>query len=241
LALAYFNTAETQPALVEVPLERIERALKWLGSHPKARKVDGRISLVGVSKGGELALLTSATFPELVGPVVAYTPSSVVWQGIDLRAMMPPMQSSWSHRARALPYVPYPPIRPPVSERGMSTLPIYDVGLDNAAAVNEAAIAVERAAGPLLLVSGGDDRVWPADRMCRMVVERMRRAGRERHVKHLNFPEAGHLLFPFGSVQEIDTPFRLELGGSDQALEAAHRAAWPEVVRTLKGERAAHA
>lgn len=236
LALAYFNTAETQPALVEVPLERIERAANWLRFHPKVGRRDGRISVVGVSKGGELALLTSATYPELIGPVVAYTPSSVVWQGIDLRAMVPPAQSSWSYRGRALPYVPFPPIRPPMSERGMSTLPIYDGGLDSVAAVKEAAITVERAAGPLLLVSGGDDRVWPADRMCRMVVDRMRRAGRDRHVKHLNFPDAGHLLFPFGSVQAIDTPFRLELGGSDGSMEAAHGAAWPEVVRTLKGE-----
>jgi pimeloyl-ACP methyl ester carboxylesterase len=237
LALAYFNTAETQPALAEVPLERIEQALKWLASQPQARTLDGRVSLIGVSKGGELALLASATYPQLVGPVVAYTPSSVVWQGIDLRAMMPPAQSSWSYSARPLPYVPYPPIRPPVSERGMSTLPVYDGGLDNVAAVREAAIAVERATGPVLLISGGDDRVWPADRMCRMVVERMRRAGRERNVKHLSYAEAGHVLFPFGSVQEIDTPFRLELGGSDGSTESVHRTAWPEVVRTLKGER----
>jgi dienelactone hydrolase len=233
LTLAYFNTAETQPALVEVPLERIERALNWLRSRPNIRTSDGRVSLVGVSKGGELALLTSATFPELVGPVVAYTPSSVVWQGIDLRSARPPMQSSWSRHGTALPYVPYPPVAPLVSERGMSTLPIYAGGLDNVAAVDEAAIRVERATGPVLLVSGGDDRVWPADRMCRMVVDRMRRAGRERDVKHLNFPDAGHVLFPFGSVQEIDTPFHLELGGRDGAIEAVHRTAWPEVVRTL--------
>jgi dienelactone hydrolase len=237
LALAYFNTEETQPALVEVPLERIERALNWLGSRPQVRTQGGRVSLLGVSKGGELALLASATFPKLAGPVVAYTPSSVVWQGIDLRAMLPPAQSSWSYRSRALPYVAYPPIRPPTSERGMRTLPIYDGGLDNAAAVAEAAIPIERATGPVLLVSGGDDRVWPADRMCRMVVERMRNAGRERDVEHLNFPDAGHVLFPFGSVHAIDTPFRLELGGSDGATEAAHRTAWPDVVRTLKGER----
>jgi pimeloyl-ACP methyl ester carboxylesterase len=85
-----------------------------------------------------------------------------------------------------------------VSERGFSVLPIYDRGLDNAAAVQEAAICVERATGPLLLVSGGDDRVWPAERMCRMVVERMRLHGRADDVDHLNYPDAGHFLFRTG-------------------------------------------
>ena len=83
LALAYFNTPETQPVLVEVPLERVERGLRWMLAHPKVSAHEGRLAVIGGSKGGELALLIAATFPHLVGPVVAYTPSAVVWAGID--------------------------------------------------------------------------------------------------------------------------------------------------------------
>jgi hypothetical protein len=69
-------------------------------------------------------------------------------------------RSSWSYTGKAVPYVPYPEdVNASVSARGFSVLSIYDRGLDNAAAVQEAAIPVERAIGPLLLVSGSDDRV----------------------------------------------------------------------------------
>src|SRR5688572_17542289 len=56
LALAYFNTEATQPALVEVPLERIEQGLDWLRSRAEVETRQGRVPLIGVSKGAELAL-----------------------------------------------------------------------------------------------------------------------------------------------------------------------------------------
>jgi uncharacterized protein len=237
LALPYFNTPDTQPALTEVPLERIEKALRWLRDNPRVDLSNGRVSLIGVSKGGELALLAAATFPDLVGPVVAYTPSSVVWEGIDFRAFRPPGKSSWSFNGRPLPFVPIPPIPPASSERGLSFLPTYDGGLDNAAAAGEAQIPVERATGPILLISGGDDRMWPAERMCGMVVDRLRRSGREHLVRHLNFPEAGHVLFPTEASDRTDVAasIPMDLGGRADAANAAHASAWPEVLRHLKG------
>lgn len=100
LALAYFNTPDTQPALVEVPLERIERGLRWMRAHPKVTARGDRIAVLGGSKGGELSLLAAATFPDLVGPVVAYTPSSVVWAGIDFSQPRGSTRSSWSLAGR---------------------------------------------------------------------------------------------------------------------------------------------
>ena len=235
LALAYFATPDTQPALVEVPLERVERGLRWMLAQPAVAARDGRLAVVGSSKGGELALLVAATFPDLVGPVVAYTPSAVVWAGIDFSLSSGAMQSSWSVGGRALPFVPYPAgIGPSMGDRGMSVRPIYDKGLDNSGAVDDAAIPIERATGPALLISGGDDAVWPATRMCTMLTERMRNAGRGASVRHLNFPQAGHALFP-GPAAEAAVPMRLDFGGSDGSADAAHLTAWPEVIQHLRG------
>jgi dienelactone hydrolase len=230
LAQAYFSTEHTQPALTEVPLERLERGLRWLREQPNVATSDGRVGVLGVSKGGELALLLAATFPDLVGPVVAYTPSSVVWQGVDMREQQPPLLSSWSSGGRPLPYVTLPAVAPAHSERGISFLPCFDAGLDGVAADAAAVIPVERAVGPLLLVSGDDDRMWPAARMCRMLVERMQANGRARDVVHLNFPDAGHVLFPF----EPDPAVPFDLGGSLAAAQQAHAMAWPETVKTLR-------
>jgi dienelactone hydrolase len=236
LALAYFGTAGTQPALVEVPLERIERGLRWLAVHPKVATPDGCVALVGASKGGELALLVAATFPDLVGPAVAYTPSNVAWAGIDFTQTSGTKRSSWSHQGVPIPWVPYPEgIVPSFSTRGLVGRPIYERGLENTAAVDQATIPVERATGPLLVISGGDDNMWPAKRMCDMVVDRMRRHGRADKVAHLSFPAAGHSLFPYKPPAGATAPpMPFDLGGSREADRAAHAAAWTQVVAHLR-------
>jgi dienelactone hydrolase len=236
LALGYFGMDGTQRSLVEVPLERIERGLRWLAAHPRVKTHDGRVAIVSASRGGELALLVAATFPDLVGPVVAYTPSSVVWPGIDADMRPGPGRSSWSLGEHPVPFVTYAgDVMPAMSERGMSVRPVCDRALDNAA-VEQAAIAVERAAGPLLLISGGDDQVWPAERMCRMIADRMAAHGRRADVTHLNYPEAGHGLFPYTGPSGASprAQMRLDLGGSAAASQAAHADAWPRVVAHLR-------
>jgi hypothetical protein len=85
-------------------------------------------------------------------------------------------------------------------------------------------------------ISGGDDRMWPAERMCRMVVDRLRRTGRDRVARHLNFPEAGHALFPFEASgrTEVAASMPFDFGGRAEAASAAHASAWPEVLRHLQ-------
>ena len=239
LSLAYWATPGTQPWFTGIPLERIERGLRWLIGRPEIRTHDGRVAIAGISRGGELALLVASTFPELVGPVVAWTPGSVVWQGVDLTLPPGETRSSWSYRGKPLPYVAVPPgAAPGQSSAGISWLPMMEPGLDDAAAVEKAAIPVERCTGPVLLVSGGDDHVWPTARMCTMLTERMSSQGRRDAITHLNFPRAGHMLFPYS--RPADTMVRemlTDYGGSPEADAAAHANAWPEVLRCLRGGR----
>ena len=238
LALGYFGMEGLPAGLVDVPLERIERGLRWLAAHPRVAPRDGRVAILGASRGGELALLVAATFPDLAGPVAAYTPSHVVWPGIDYTAQPGVVHASWTHRGQPLACMTYPAgVTPAISERGVSMVAISDRALDDAAAIERAAIPIERAAGPLLLVSGGDDHVWPAERMCRTAVERMRARGRGDAILHLRYPAAGHALFPYsgpsGTVPQ--RVMRLDLGGSFEAATAAHADAWPRVVAHLRG------
>jgi dienelactone hydrolase len=239
LSLAYWATPATQQWFTEIPLERVEQGLRWLIDRPEVKTQDGRVALVGVSRGGELALLIASTFPELVGPVVAYTPSSVAWQGVDLTLPVGQTRSSWAHRGKPLPYVSCPPDAAPAqSSAGISWLPMMEPGLHDAEAVSRAAIEIERCTGPVLLVSGGDDRVWPTARMCAMLTERMSSRGRRDAITHRNYPRAGHMLFPYSRPADTQVPDMLtNYGGSREADAAAHVDAWPEVLRCLRGER----
>jgi pimeloyl-ACP methyl ester carboxylesterase len=236
LALAYWGTTGTQGTMVEIPLERIERGLRWLLGRADVIAANGRVAVIGASKGGELALLLAATFPNLVGPVVAYTPSSVVWVGLDFSQPPRAPRSSWSYRAQPFPFLPFlANVAPAQSERGLSMLPVFEAALDDQDAVERAAIATERAHGPLLLVSGGDDRVWATGRMCRMIVDRMSRHGRANDVKHLHYPQAGHMLFPYVRPSDVPYPaYPLDLGGTATDDLAAHTSAWTHVIEHLR-------
>jgi uncharacterized protein len=238
LALAYWGTPETQVWFTEIPLERIERGLRWLASRPETKTHDGRVALVGASRGAELALLVAATFPELVGPVVAYTPSCVVWQGIDLTLPPGETRTSWTFRGKPLAYVSFPPgTEPAHSNDGISWLPVMDAGLDDAEAVDAAMTPVERCTGPVLLVSGGDDHVWPTAKMCEMLTVRMASHERRDGIRHLHYPKAGHMLFPYTRPADTKVPeMPTDLGGSPEANAAAHADAWPTVLRYLRGE-----
>jgi bile acid acyltransferase/acyl-CoA thioester hydrolase-like protein len=74
--------------------------------------------------------------------------------------------------------------------------------------------------------------------MCRMIVDRLRRMGRDRIVRHLNYPDAGHVLFPYEASEEAQAPppMPFDLGGRQEATESAHASAWPEVLRHLRLE-----
>jgi hypothetical protein len=78
LAVAYFGLPGLPATLDRIPIEYFGRGLRFLQEHPS---VDAqRIGIVGVSRGGELALLLGATYPAFRA-VVAYVPSGVLWSG----------------------------------------------------------------------------------------------------------------------------------------------------------------
>jgi uncharacterized protein len=58
--------------------------------------------VVGASRGAELALLLAASFPDLVGPVVAYTPSRVVWFGVGFKDPAGATRSTWTRQGQAV-------------------------------------------------------------------------------------------------------------------------------------------
>jgi hypothetical protein len=47
---------------------------------------------------------------------------------------------------------------------------------------------------PLLLISGSDDRLWPAQRMSEMIMQRLKNNNFKFPYYHINIPDAGHML-----------------------------------------------
>jgi dienelactone hydrolase len=191
LALAYFAYQHLPPQLANIPLEYCETALTWLQTQP--RVLSDRVGVIGTSRGGELALLLGATFPQ-IRAVVAYVPSNVLWEGIgpDLPAGTP----AWSYRGRSLPVIRErltpEQIQAVVQHKPIAMTPLYLPTLDDGSAVAAAAIPVERSQAAILLISGQDDQMWPSSRMADMVIDRLHMHHYPYHYIHLSYPHAGH-------------------------------------------------
>ncbi len=243
LALAYFGVDGLPRELVEIPLEYFQRALAWLRAQPGVDAT--RVAVVGNSKGAELALLLGATYPEDVAAVVGYAPSPIVWQGIpfDREVYYFGPRSPWSLRGEPVPFAPL--ARPLASEiflitgslfdgRPVSGRPFYERALAYRAAVNAATIAVERTNGPVLLISGTADELWPSTRFAEMAMQRLRAHDHPFPFEHLRYEAAGHLITLPGYEPKEDWRRRVKLGGSRKANEFANTDSWPRVLGFLK-------
>ena len=222
LALGYFGEPQTVEELELVPLEYFDRAIEWLKAHPR---VDPRrIAILGGSKGGELSLLLASRRDDICA-VVAAVPSSVVFQSI---ANGWPRTSSWSVAGEELPFVPYV-VSDRFRESGRLSL-LYEDSLENADAVASALIHVERVVGPILLVSGRDDWMWPATRMCDDMVARLKEAQFPHEVTHLAYDNVGHEVLTAGFRPTSWSP---RVGGTRQGQAAAQADAWTRTLEFL--------
>jgi dienelactone hydrolase len=150
LALAYFGAPGLPPSLLRIPLEYFARAARWLraaaaASAGHAGGGAGSRPLVawGFSRGSEAALLLGVHFPGLVSAVIAGSPSSVANEAFSSSSPLPPGEAAWTLGGRPLPVA-----SPPGDPRSAG----------NPAAV----IPVSRIRGPVLLLAGADDRLWPS-------------------------------------------------------------------------------
>lgn len=169
LATAYFKEQGLPETLQSVPLEFFDTALAWLNKQPRVKK--GGIAVIGTSKGGELALLLASRHPE-VKAVVGIVPSGYVFQGIAPRLHT---SSSWSYQGKDLPYVPYKVNQ--TFYQALQTYEFHDVyqqALENTEAAKKARIPVEKINGPILLLSGKKDQIWPSTNMCSEMIRTLK-------------------------------------------------------------------
>ncbi|WP_136717930.1 acyl-CoA thioester hydrolase/BAAT C-terminal domain-containing protein [Halorientalis salina] len=246
LALAYFGVEDLPRNLVGVPLEYVDRAVEWLATDDRVRSHP--LGVVGWSRGGELALLTGSRC-ERVRTVVAYVPSTVAFQG---NSLLEDPGSAWTENGGDVPYVPID--RPPgfrtrtalrwLGGRPVSVRPLFERGLARTPPerVTAATIPVEETDGPILLVTGDDDRVWPAGPLATRALARLDAREYPHSDTHLHLPAAGHdIKVPYHPTTErarrsMRLPGRslkLDMGGTPAGYARADARAWEATIDTL--------
>ena len=166
LPIAYFGTEGTPSNLDRVSLDGIHDAVMEAAQHPQ---VNGDcIAVMGVSRGGELALLLGSYFKEYKS-VIGIVPGSAVFASVT-QAMVTP---GFSYRDQPLPFVPVPWSATPELLSG-DLRGAFEKMMADTKAMNRAAIEVEKINGPVLLMSGTADEQWPSMEMSQSMMERFR-------------------------------------------------------------------
>lgn len=212
MALFYFGQPDQPEVLNRVPVETASRAIDW--AEANAGGADP-VTVVGTSKGAELAALLPAFEPR-VDNVVLFAPIDHVTQGLDQRDVA----SSWTHGGQEVPYVAFrdaPDFTPLLRLMSASVFgypshlrPVYEAALAGPGAA-DTRIDLTRVPGEVLIFAGGDDQLWPADSAARRLAED-RPERTEVHV----YPDAGHVFDIPGDYAD-----GMRMGGSAEANAAA--------------------
>ncbi len=226
LALAYFRYKNLPKELVNIPLEYFGKAIEWILAQPNV-KHDG-LGIGGGSRGGELALILGTIFPQ-VKCVVAYHPSDKVNGGSPLSFLSQPTVEDAGRPLSSMSELRYgtTPWTVPAWLYGGEPLP-YTI------------IPVEKINGPILLISGQEDRVWASASMCERVIQRLEEHNYQYHFKHLSYAHAGHSIsFPYVPTttehwRHPATGMVVNFGGNPRGVAFANADSWPRVLQFLQ-------
>jgi dienelactone hydrolase len=216
LALAYFRYEDLPEKLEAIPLEYFGQALGWMMQRPEI--VPEHIGVLGTSRGGELALQVASMYSQIKA-VVAYVPANVRYPACcgDTR-----VQYAWTLSGRPLAFA--------IPRLGR------DLELQMAAAIE-----VEKASGPILMISGEDDGVWQSSAMANAVIGRLKMNHFTYHYEHLRYPHAGHraghpAITPewHGAIRHPVSGREVHWGGSPQGNAESSLDASPKVLDFLR-------
>jgi dienelactone hydrolase len=227
LALAYFHAPGLPANLVRIPLEYFARAARWLrrtaagASAGTAGGGTGSRPLVawGFSRGSEAALILGVHFPGLVSAVIAGSPSSGANEAFSSHSALPPNEPAWTLGGRAL--------------------PVASPAGDPRSAGNPAAvIPVAGIRGPVLLLAGADDQLWPSPGYARAIMADLT-AHHDPYLHQLKeFAGAGHVAgfampYDAGPARIAEGRDILNVGGTPVINSMAETGAWRDALAFL--------
>lgn len=188
LAFGLYKTKHTEKNLDKIPIERIEKAIKWL-------KEAGykNIGIEALSKGTEYALESALRYPDIT-MLILKTPSNFISEGLILKA--PSNSSCWSYQGKELPYTPYTLRKFNVVSNLLKQKELNILKINTGKKISdESIIPVENVNADILLFSTSADTVWPSKLASEEIVKRLEEKQFSHKYKHINFLHMSHLMF----------------------------------------------
>lgn len=243
LNVAYFGVEDLPDSLELIPLEYFQKAIDWLTARESV--IADPLGAIGGSRGGELALLLGAQFPK-IRTVIASVPSGVVFPGIpNFEAPEGPPKPAWTLGGEPLAQVPYSSSRVEslrqmwhmIRGKPFEIAPMYSGGLEEADSetVAAATIPVENIGGPVLLISGTDDRMWPSPRLAEIAMNRLEAHDYPHPYEHRQYEGAGHAIAtPYRPTMGRESTQRFAFGGTPEGYAHADAHSWSRILTYLE-------
>ncbi|WP_078394880.1 acyl-CoA thioesterase/bile acid-CoA:amino acid N-acyltransferase family protein [Shouchella patagoniensis] len=221
LAIAYFGVEGTTDRLVNIPLERVEDAIKWLIKQDESNKI--WIGVHGTSRGSEIALWSAVLFDE-VKAVVSMNGSGIAFSGIvpwtdDLK--LPP---AWLYKGESLPYAsPNNPVHVALSCKALyqkgknGALDWYDALYNDELYRKEATIPIEATKKDILFISGASDQMFRSSLFSSV--------SRSKWIKQINYEGAGHEI----GIPHVPIYANKFTGGTKEATYKASFDSWEKM------------
>jgi dienelactone hydrolase len=237
LALGYFGMENLPKNLERIPVEYFFNSINWIKG--KQFIDTNKIVIFGYSKGGEAALLVASMRGDIKG-AIAFVPSNVRWQGIPNGPSFI-SKSSWTLNGKDLPYlkcsIGFSFFWKFISNSKQIELRdiFKPIITEDESIIEPALIEVEKINGPVLLIAGKDDKVWPSYEMCQMMKNRLDSLKFRHQIECFNYDNTGHLIYGPDLMPTINYKYdRIDVGGKDSENSAAQIDSWKKMIGFLQ-------
>lgn len=230
LDLPYFKYPGLPKKMINIPIEYFHKAIGWIRKQKSVK--EGKIGLIGGSRGGELVLLLGSMFNEF-NAIIGWVPAAHLWQGEEFSKIVP----TWTYKGTSLPYLGGMMSKEDMKklfsgqltsfrEYFFKSLKTLDKDL-----IKRSQIKVEKIKAPILLISGKVDQTWPSTEFSEMIIDRLKKNNFKYDYKHFAAEGAGHQVF---LPDFITATYRGFNGGSREAELHQSIRSWKETIDFLK-------
>ncbi|GAA0381898.1 acyl-CoA thioesterase/bile acid-CoA:amino acid N-acyltransferase family protein [Bacillus horti] len=236
--LSYFNQEGVPKDLENIPLEYFYNSIQLLKQRTNSSE---KVTLIGYSRGAELALLLASIYDEF-NAVIAGAPSSYMTSGLRNTVYAP--IPAWSFNGEALPYLKFryslkmmgSMFLNWVMKKPFSFLGIWNRSLSLTNDPEEFRIKVESIKAQVLLISGDRDQCWPSSEFAMPIKEKLP------NTEHLQYKEAGHFLaYPYSLPNmpaniniHVGGGMIMDFGGSKEANAKAAKDTWLKILSFIE-------